>query len=260
MLNLTMEPTSPPRRASPSVATFAGITSVLVADQNRMHAEGVGLICARLFPGAQVAFTTTGTETLERLRQAPADILILGLVFGDLDGIELLNRINQEHLAAHILIISSQWEEHMLLSLRTARFEGAFDTSSESVGMLGEALALVLQGAGYISRSLRRYLIDDLPATRAARELTAAELRVLRVIGDGSDNQEAGEKLGLSAATVQTHRRNIMRKLRVSTSAKLVCEAMRLGLVRLTPAIPPAGRSRPAAGAAGFTQSLPKLG
>src|SRR6185436_15677863 len=65
--------------------------------------------------------------------------------------------------------------------------------------------------------------------------LTPGEVQVFCVIGDGSDNAEAAERLGLSEATVQTCRRNIMRKLDVPTSAKLVREAVRLGVVRITP-------------------------
>ena len=55
------------------------------------------------------------------------------------------------------------------------------------------------------------------------------------MIGDGSDDREAATRLGLSVATVTTHRRNIMRKLDVPSSAKLVREAVRLGVVRIGP-------------------------
>jgi DNA-binding NarL/FixJ family response regulator len=68
-----------------------------------------------------------------------------------------------------------------------------------------------------------------------APRLTPAELQVFCVIGDGSDDREAAARLGLSKATVTTHRRNIMRKLGVSSSAKLVREAVRLGVVRIGP-------------------------
>lgn len=211
------------------------IATIVIAEQNRIHAEALLLACRECYAGAAVQIHRRGAEALAALRRQPADILVMGLSFDDMDGVELLARVNAGRLAAHILITSSQWEEQSLLSLRTARFEGAVDTASESLDAVRRALLLVGRGEGYISTPLRRYLIDELPASRPVRELTVAELRVLRVIGDGSDNQEAAEKLGLSTATVQTHRRNIMRKLRVSTSAKLVREAVRLGLVHISP-------------------------
>ncbi len=232
---ISMELPVPPIPSFDPPAGPANVTTILIVEQNRIHAEALSLVCGECFPRAGVQMHRRATDALAALRRQRADILVMGLSFEDMDGVELLARVNQGRLAAHTLIISSQWEEHILLSLRTARFEGAVDTASESLEAVRRALELVMRGEGYISTPLRRFLIDDLPATRAARDLTAAELRVLRVIGDGSDNQEAAEKLGLSIATVQTHRRNIMRKLRVSTSAKLVRESVRLGLVRISP-------------------------
>jgi DNA-binding NarL/FixJ family response regulator len=211
------------------------ITRVVVADQNRTYAEALSRICAELLPLADVQVHCEARQMLAALHAGPADLLLLGLAFTDIDGADLLNLVGCEQLARHTLIISARWEEHVLLSMRTARFDGAIDTASEPITAIKEAIHRIFSGQGYISATLRRYLIDDLPGAEAARTLTMAETRVLRIIGDGSDNQEAAERLGLSVATVQTHRRNIMRKLRVSTSAKLVREAVRLGIVRIAP-------------------------
>src|SRR5690606_6872376 len=90
-------------------------------------------------------------------------------------------------------------------------------------------------GHGYISDALRRRIATQRSAGVLVPKLTLAELQVFCVIGDGSDDREAAERLGLSVATVQTHRRNIMRKLDIGSSAKLVREAVRLGVVRIRP-------------------------
>jgi two-component system nitrate/nitrite response regulator NarL len=241
------------------------MSRVLIAEPNRIYAEALSRICAEVFPLARLEVRCRGQETLAALRQDPAGMLLLSLGFEDIDGVHLLNQIGAERLAGHILVISARWEEHLLLALRTARFDGAVDTASESIAAVQLALHRIIRGEAYISTTLRRYLLDDLPDGPAARELTPAELRVLRVIGDGSDNQEAADQLGLSTATVQTHRRNIMRKLRVSTSAKLVREAVRLGIVRIAPVTGPriqftSPLSAPAPGRPGFNKTLPKLG
>ena len=122
-----------------------------------------------------------------------------------------------------------------MLVLRTARFDGFIDASSEGLEAMMMALRQVADGQGYISPTVRHNLVDRLEATALGQRLTRAEIRVLSVIGDGSDNDEGAQRLGLTPSTVQTHRRNVMRKLGVSTSAKLVREAVRLGVVRITP-------------------------
>lgn len=220
-----------PTAASPAI----DVKHVMIAEPNRIYAESLSRICAEVFPAAQTRVRCRAREALDALDQQPADVLLQGLLFEDMDGVDFLNLANATGLARHTLVISARWEEHMLVSLRSARFHGAVDTASESIEAVQQALRAIVQDECYISTALRPYLIDELPGENRVRELTQAELRVLQVIGNGSDNQEAAEELGLSVATVQTHRRNIMRKLRVSTSAKLVREAVRLGVVRIAP-------------------------
>ena len=224
---------------NPVSSPSATVTHVVIAEQNRLHADALRLACLECFADATVHLHVHGMQALRALAHEPADLLVMGLSFDDIDGVALLEEVNRGRLAQRTVIVSSQWEEHILLSLRTARFDGAVDTATESFGTIRQVMALVAAGEGYISASLRKYLIDELPADSGVHELTAMELRVIRVIGEGFDNQEAAARLGICMTTVQTHRRNIMRKLRVATSAKLVHEAVRLGLVRITPAGPP---------------------
>lgn len=208
---------------------------VVIAKPMRLYAEAMAVVCRELLAGSEITIVVRGAELLGRLRAQPADLLVLGLAFPDLDGLDLLAPIAREKLAARVLVDSPRRDEYSLLRLRSARFDGFIDASSEDVAALSTAIRSVLDGQGYISPTLRPQLIDRAPAGALGQRLTPAEIQVLGVIGDGSDNDEAGERLGLSPKTVQTHRRNIMRKLRVSTSAKLVREAVRLGIVRITP-------------------------
>lgn len=239
---------------SPAVPSPA-VSHILIAEQNRTYAESLSHICAEIFPHARLDVHCEATVALDALRDQCADVLLLGLSFEDMDIVDLLDLIGNERLARHILIISARWSEHILVSLRTARFNGAVDTATESIEAVKLALHSILHGEFYVSTNLRRYLLDDLPGASGIRELTTAELKVLRVIGTGSDNQEAAAQLGLSSATVQTHRRNIMRKLKVSTSPKLVREAVRLGIVRIAPVT---GFPRNAVNS-GFKKILPKV-
>ena len=65
--------------------------------------------------------------------------------------------------------------------------------------------------------------------------LTDKEQVVLSVIGDGSDDAQASERLGLSSQTVGTHRKAIMRKLGLHHKGQLMLHALQQGFVRVTP-------------------------
>lgn len=213
---------------------LAGGSRIVVAKWDGLYAEALRAACAQAFPDASVTICRRGEEALQALRAQAADLVLTGLTFVDLDGIDVLAQIGRERLAARVLVVSGRKDERSMHALRAARFDGFFDPFTESIETLVAALRQVAAGRGYISPSLRRQLTGRAPEMLGLR-LTPGELQVFCVIGDGSDDAEAAQRLGLTASTVRTYRRNIMHKLDVPSSAKLVREAVRLGVVRITP-------------------------
>jgi two-component system, NarL family, nitrate/nitrite response regulator NarL len=215
--------------------TRAWVQQIVIAQWGRTYAEALKGVCTQAFPKKEIVLCcTTGEAVLDTLRQRPTDVLLLALTFPDMDGLDLLRYIAQEKLATRVLVASHQSQEHSLQALRQSRFDGLIDTQDESADALIRALHLVAAGEPYISPTLRSQIITRTPTGILAQKLTPAEIHVLAEIGDGSNNQEAALRLGLTDSTVQTHRRNIMRKLGITSSAKLVLEAVRLGMVRVT--------------------------
>jgi DNA-binding NarL/FixJ family response regulator len=206
---------------------------VVIAKQDRTYAEALGLIVQQVLPETEIQTHLRGKEVLATLQAQVADYLLLGLNFPDVDGMDLLLQISERRLARHVLIVAEIRDELVIPTLHTARVDAILDTGTEPLESIREALRMVRDGKVYVSPSLHAYLVERGPELQRIK-LTPAELRILRLIGSGQDNQEAGFALGLSESTVQTHRRNIMHKLKVSTSAKLVREAVRLGYVRIS--------------------------
>ncbi len=209
------------------------LSRIVVAKWDGLYAEALQRACQRAFPGIAVEGCRTGGEVLATLRRLPADFALLGLTFADMDGVDVLEAIVRERLAARVFVVSGRKDEHSLGALRAARFDGFFDPFEEGAEALVGALRQVADGRGYVSPTLARRMVNQRIDGMLARRLTPGELQVLSVVGDGSDNQEAAARLGLSEATIQMHRANLMRKLDVPTSAKLVLAAVRLGVVRV---------------------------
>jgi two-component system nitrate/nitrite response regulator NarL len=210
------------------------VRRVVIGQWGRTYADALQGLCARAFPQADFVSCCSGGETLATLREEPADVLLLSLTFADMDGVDLLPVIAREKLSARLLVASHRREEHSLQALRESRFDGLIDTLEESAESLVRALRQVAGGGAYLSPSLRDAIIVRAAPGETMQKLTAMETRMLAELGDGSSNTTVADKLGISVATVQTHRRNLMRKLGISSSARLVREAIRLGLVRIT--------------------------
>jgi DNA-binding NarL/FixJ family response regulator len=78
-------------------------------------------------------------------------------------------------------------------------------------------------------------LADIEPPPRAKRpeSLTSREQEILELFGAGFKNKEIGQKLKISVKTVEAHRANMMKKLRVSNTAQLLKTAIGDGLIRV---------------------------
>lgn len=215
---------------------------ILVAKQDMVYAEALAWTASHVFPTADIKTVGRGSELLRQLYARVVDFLILGLSFPDMDGLDLLQQVTDQRLARHVLVVADVRDELLIPRLQTARVDAILDISSETLAGVEQALSSANAGHAYVSPTLYSYLVDRHKTDDNGSKLSPAELRVLRLIGIGLDNKEAGEALCLSEATVQTHRRNIMHKLNVSTSPKLVREAIRLGLARIPAHTPAVGR------------------
>ncbi len=183
---------------------------IIIAKSDQTYAESLNSICSRVFPDAEIQSFTKGGDALSELLNTQVEYIILGLSFADQDGIELLQQISQQRLANNVIVVAEQKDRPLLPCLHTMRIDAIIDTYTESINEVRNALRLVSKGQVYVSPALRPYLVERHSSQPLRQLLTPGELRVLRVIGDGSDNQQAAKTLGLSEATVQTHRRSIM--------------------------------------------------
>ncbi|MCL2511644.1 MAG: response regulator transcription factor, partial [Bacteroidales bacterium] len=95
-----------------------------------------------------------------------------------------------------------------------------------------EAIYTLRNGFDYYGKSitnilLRGYLNQTSSKEEEQPELSAREIEVLRLLGDGMTNQEIADKLFVSIRTVESHKSNIMRKINLRTTVDLVKFAIR---------------------------------
>jgi DNA-binding CsgD family transcriptional regulator len=129
--------------------------------------------------------------------------------------------------------VTARHDARTLSLLRELRFNGLFDVYCDGHTNFSSALETVIEGRTYISDSFQPYL--KRPRRITLDELTQTEELVLSAIGDGSDDQEAAELLGVSPYTVNTHRKSIMGKRGIHQKGELVRHAVQMGYVHVTP-------------------------
>jgi len=93
------------------------------------------------------------------------------------------------------------------------------------------AIQAVYQGKTYYSSGVTDILLNE--SSKKDVPLTDREKTILRLLAEGNSNKHVARELDISVRTVETHRRNIKRKLNVKTSAGLVKYAIENGIVEL---------------------------
>lgn len=190
--------------------------------------------CEKACPRSRVVTCHLAKDALETCRDSTVALAVLGLGLPDVDGWDLINTIIEERLARRILVVSGRRDHRTRQLLRRPWLSGYFDSAAEPSDRLAAAVAEVLAGRPFFSP----VPIDPVVA-QFGQPLNALfsvmELQVFAIIGDGSDDQQAATRLGLSSKTVHTYRQRIMRKLSVSTRTDLMRWAIQSGIVRITP-------------------------
>lgn len=205
--------------------------SIVVLKWDRLYGDLIRRQVWDVWPTAIVRVYQRGIEALAAIQETAPDLFIAGAKIEDMDGLEHLEPF--VHTTLPILIVTSRADQRMFDMLREVRYDGVYDGREEGLEHLGAALRQVIQHRPYVSQSLVAHL-KPRPRSVLKDTLTEKEHVVLSVLGDGTSNKQAAERLGMSKQTVKTHRKRIMAKLGIHEQGELMLYALRRGYVLVT--------------------------
>lgn len=205
----------------------SGQLRMVVLKWDRLSGDLIRQTIGKVWAHAEVCVFQRGFDALEAIYANTPDMFITGVKVADMDGLEHLEPFIETTLP--ILIITNRPDLRMFDMLRKVRFDGIFDGRFEGWDNMEEALQKVLQHERYFSPSLLEFM--EKPRKATLEPLTEMEEMVLSVIGDGSDDLQASQRLAVSTVTVASHRKRIMGKLKLHHRGQLMNYAMIQGYV-----------------------------
>ncbi|GAA3873490.1 response regulator transcription factor [Celeribacter arenosi] len=206
-------------------------TRILIVDDHPMVAEGIRALL-ETFPDLEVAAClTNGREAVDRLIELAPDVVLLDLNMPHMGGLTATELILERAPATRILILSMHDSPEYI---GAALSHGAMgyvlkDVPTEDVK---DAIDTVMRGDRYLCDGAKAAIG---PKTRDGREaLTEREQTILLELAQGKSNKDVAQVLGISVRTVETHRKNIRRKLGISSTAGLTRYALENGVLQGT--------------------------
>lgn len=197
---------------------------VIIADDHPMVREGLKKTLSEEVDIRIVGEARNAQETRAVVSETDADVLVLDISMPGTSGLSLLQDVVRLKKDLRVLILSMHPEERF--AIRALR-EGAsgYLTKEAAPEELASAIRKIATGRRYISQNLAEKIVEDLQSDNAALPhelLSEREYEIFLMIASGKTVSAIAEELALSVATVSTHRRRILEKMKLSTNADIV--------------------------------------
>ena len=207
-------------------------TRLLLVDDHAVVREGYRRLLETRPDLAIVGEAANARDTLDLCRQLQPDVLVLDLSLPDMGGVELIRRLVQRDPQVRILVFTMHREPIFATQALRAGALG-YVTKSSPPEVLIQAVTQVAARSQVISPDMAPELALALlkPEADPLAGLTPREFEILRLLLDGQSAEDIGQRLSISAKTVQNSHYQIKTKLGVRSDIELTREALKLGLI-----------------------------
>ena len=213
-------------------------TKVLLVDDHQVVLDGLE---AFLLPHFDiVGQAKNGREAIRAVRILQPELVLMDIDMPVMNGMVAAQELRRDFPALKIIMLSLHFEQSIIRHLLQIGVDGYLVKDSDKAEVIF-AIQSVAGGKRYFSSAVTIALNspNDGSAVASTNEspsaqlstLTEREIEVLRAIAEGYSSREIGQRLYISARTVDTHRNNIMKKLGVNKVVGLIKFAILHGLV-----------------------------
>ncbi|MBV1927433.1 MAG: response regulator transcription factor [Rhodobacteraceae bacterium] len=207
------------------------IIRVLIVDDHPLVAEGIQAILETYEDIKVVGNLSNGRQVVDQVSDLLPDVILMDLNMPEMGGLGATEILLERAPDTRILILSMHKSPEYV---STALSHGAMgyvlkDVPTDEIKL---AIDTVMQGKRYLCTGARESLEpkDDQPR----ESLTGREQTILLQLAQGKSNKAVAVALEISVRTVETHRKNIKRKLGISSTAGLTRYALENGVLQGT--------------------------
>jgi|TARA_B110000908_G_scaffold84443_1_gene100859 DNA-binding NarL/FixJ family response regulator len=209
---------------------------VHVADDHKILIEGIIAVINTDKEIEIEGYSLTGKEVIDWSSSNTADILILDINMPHYDGIEVLKLFKLNDINIKVIILSSYDDVKLVQEMINLGASGFLSKDSAAESII-HAIKAVYHGEQYFSETIKNNLlklftkkevkVGNRPDSTIANSLTNRETEVLKLISQEHSSPEIASILKISQSTVDTYRKNLLKKTNVKNSVGLVMYAVK---------------------------------
>ncbi len=215
---------------------------VHVADDHKILIEGIIAVINTDKDIEVVGYSLNGKAVVDWYAKEGnhADVLILDITMPMLDGFEVLKHFNKNNIRTKVIILSSYDDIKIVQEMLSLGCKGYITKNTAGIHVV-DAIKAVAEGDQFFSDDIQKILLKslsghkvpqgDMPDSYLAESLTERELEVLKLITKQHSTPEIADILSLGVSTIETHRKNLLKKLPVKNAVGLAIYAVKNNLV-----------------------------
>jgi DNA-binding NarL/FixJ family response regulator len=208
---------------------------VLIADDHTIMRAGLRSLLEKEDQIEVVAEAENGRRAVQLAVTHKPDVVVMDVSMPDLNGIEATAQVLDSLPDAKVIALSMHTDKRFVMGMLRAGASGYLlkDCASRE---LANAIVSVASNKKYLSPDIAGVVIEDSlygaqqEGETVSSMLSAREREVLQLIAEGWSTKQIAAHLYVSVKTVETHRRQIMKKLDLHNIADLTKYAIREGL------------------------------
>jgi DNA-binding NarL/FixJ family response regulator len=214
------------------------ISRIIIADNQPLTALAVETLCKRLTTNghnqeAEIVYATNKYELGVLLKQRVNCAVIIDYTlfnFDNQDNFAMMCDLYQE--TSSWLLLSDELTADFLRFVLYQTTNVSVSYKDSPIDIIREALRFVLRGERYIAQhAMNILLLSETEQPHVNTDLTQTELEILKAMTQGKLTKEIAYERGSSIHTINSHRKNIFRKLNVNCAHDAIKYALRAGLV-----------------------------
>jgi len=210
--------------------------TVHIADDHQMLIDGLTAVLQQVNDIEIVGSSIDGHEILEIFKESTCDILLLDINMPQISGIEVLKEFQNYNVVPKVIVLSS-YDDIKLIKDVIKLGAKAFVQKKSAGEHIVNAIRTVHKGGQYFTEEVKEKMLRTLmsrpkhdessPEGVLLNSLTRREYQILKLIAQQMSTKEMSESLHISPSTVETHRKNLLKKLNFKNSVGLALLAAR---------------------------------
>lgn len=205
----------------------------VIADNQDITKAGMHFLLSGLKEDEHIIEVHNKTELIKELRTRPEAVVILDYTLFDFNGVDELLILKESHLNVSWILFSEELSEDFVKRVLYNSTSFSIVMKDNSKEEIISAILCAMQGQRFICNHISNLLIGKQQTFSVDSMLTNTEKVILKEIALGKTTKEIASERNLSFHTINSHRKNIFRKLDINNVHEATKYAMRAGIVDL---------------------------